>query len=188
MAPEFWIALAGPLASVILTGICYLGLKLMHHWMHWLYLFFASHHPWLHDALSVLRLGCVLNILIAFFNVLPCFPLDGGRMLRGLLAMALARFTKRSRSSTIYLATWIVVRFLSWPVAIGMVVLAIYLTDFWLNLIIFPVLLMAGEIECSERRPRTSVPAWIDSIPEENIAAFLASFHARSSAPRMQDQ
>lgn len=70
---EFLMALAGPAMSALLAG-----------------LFYGAHHTYLMyaapDAVSeVLRFVGLLNLLIALFNIIPAFPLDGGRALRAVI-------------------------------------------------------------------------------------------------------
>ena len=70
---EFLMALAGPAMSALLAG-----------------LFYGAHHTYLMytdpDAISeVLRFVGLLNLLIALFNIIPAFPLDGGRALRAVI-------------------------------------------------------------------------------------------------------
>lgn len=67
---EFKIAAVGPVVSLALAGLFYLGA--------WL--------PLLGDAgRAVARYLALINFLLALFNLVPAFPLDGGRLLRGLL-------------------------------------------------------------------------------------------------------
>ncbi|WP_049928627.1 CBS domain-containing protein [Halopiger goleimassiliensis] len=69
---EFSIAIAGPVVSV-LVGIGSFGL------------FFATPES-LDGARFVLLYLGMLNVVLAVFNMLPAFPMDGGRILRALLA------------------------------------------------------------------------------------------------------
>lgn len=69
-AEEFWIAFVGPLSSLLLGGLFYL----------------------IHLALPTFsaigiafRWLAIINILLAGFNMLPGFPLDGGRVLRAII-------------------------------------------------------------------------------------------------------
>lgn len=69
---EFWIAIAGP-ATSILVGLTAIAS---------LYVVPES------ATVLVFALGflAVMNIILALFNMLPAFPMDGGRILRALLA------------------------------------------------------------------------------------------------------
>lgn len=69
---EFWIAVAGPITSLLVGVVC-IGA---------LYVIPAS------ATVVVFAIGflAVMNIVLALFNMLPAFPMDGGRMLRALLA------------------------------------------------------------------------------------------------------
>lgn len=69
---EFWMALVGPLASLMLAAF-FFGLGRT----------FSLDEPTLASAL-ISYLASV-NLAVAIFNLLPGFPLDGGRMLRAVL-------------------------------------------------------------------------------------------------------
>ncbi|WP_324665591.1 site-2 protease family protein [Haloarcula sediminis] len=69
---EFWIAVAGPITSVLTGVACYAAL---------LALPAGATVP-----LFVVGWLAVTNLLLAGFNMLPAFPMDGGRVLRSLLA------------------------------------------------------------------------------------------------------
>jgi Zn-dependent protease/CBS domain-containing protein len=70
---EFLMAIAGPIASILLAGAFYL----LSVWGS------AAGAP---DAvLGVTRYLAFINALLAAFNVIPAFPLDGGRVLRAAL-------------------------------------------------------------------------------------------------------
>jgi Zn-dependent protease len=68
---EFRMALAGPLTSLVLGGI------------------FLAIWYWLGDMSEFIKAICFwlgwINIALAAFNLVPGFPLDGGRVLRSLL-------------------------------------------------------------------------------------------------------
>ena len=66
---EFWIAIGGPVVSVALGSVFFVGFDTL------------SGDP-LRFVLGYLAL---LNIILAGFNMIPAFPLDGGRVLRALL-------------------------------------------------------------------------------------------------------
>jgi Zn-dependent protease/CBS domain-containing protein len=70
---EFRMAIAGPLTSVAIGTLFYatylLGLQL----------------DWSAAVVAVLSYLAFINIALAIFNLLPAFPLDGGRVLRGYL-------------------------------------------------------------------------------------------------------
>lgn len=70
---EFMMAIAGPLSSIFLAGIFY---ALSH----------LSQSAGLSEAVyGVLGYLAWINAILAAFNLVPAFPLDGGRILRSLL-------------------------------------------------------------------------------------------------------
>lgn len=76
---ELMVALAGPAVNVVLAGGIYLGLALS---------------KGLVPLSQVVRVGGPfvsqlfwVNVVLAGFNLLPAFPMDGGRVLRALLAL-----------------------------------------------------------------------------------------------------
>jgi len=71
---EFWIAIAGPVVSVGVGIACYVGFLT------------TPGGPALDPLRFVLGYLAVLNVVLAGFNMLPGFPMDGGRVLRALLA------------------------------------------------------------------------------------------------------
>ncbi len=83
-----WVAAAGPAANIVMAAI-------------WALLIHAA--PLLPESFqdwwgSMLSNGFYLNILLAVFNMLPVLPLDGGRMLVGVLPRAYAiQFARTER-------------------------------------------------------------------------------------------
>jgi Zn-dependent protease/predicted transcriptional regulator len=73
---EFWVAIAGPIASLIIGFSC-LGIALGLGWQPW-----TEPHT---AAIGVMVWLGYINFALAFFNMIPGFPLDGGRVLRSLV-------------------------------------------------------------------------------------------------------
>ena len=70
---EFRMAIVGPIMSVIVGLCCYATFLL------------GSQGGWPDPILAVLGYLAFINVALAVFNMLPAFPLDGGRVLRGYL-------------------------------------------------------------------------------------------------------
>jgi Zn-dependent protease/CBS domain-containing protein len=85
---EFLIAIVGPLASIALAGLF---------WLVWQALDREGPDPSF-AAIALYLVG--LNTVVAVFNLLPAFPLDGGRVLRSIIW----GITKDLKKAT-YLAT-----------------------------------------------------------------------------------
>ena len=103
-AHESWIAIAGPVSSMALASFFYL---LAH-------LAADMSRPIYH----VFQYSAMMNSLLAAFNVVPIFPLDGGRALRGLIWQRYGRFYEASRNtfriSSNLIAILFVSSFVSW--------------------------------------------------------------------------
>lgn len=80
---EFWVALAGPAVNVVIAGILFIWLSITN-----------GLHP-----IGGLELGSgslpqrlmVVNLFLVGFNLLPAFPMDGGRVLRAVLSVRMGR-------------------------------------------------------------------------------------------------
>lgn len=73
---EFWMGIVGPITSFVIGLLC-LGITLALGWT-------PPNFPQQPLPAILMWLG-VINIGLAIFNMIPGFPLDGGRVLRGLL-------------------------------------------------------------------------------------------------------
>ncbi len=70
-----WVALAGPLSNILLGLIA----------AFFLHIFYAGQSEMAQWIDANLRFALIINALLAVFNMLPIPPLDGGRVLTGLL-------------------------------------------------------------------------------------------------------
>jgi Zn-dependent protease/CBS domain-containing protein len=141
---EFWIALAGPAVNVVIALILWLSLGL----------------PAWHSVLTVLTQPglswhgfaeriMLVNVLLVVFNLIPAFPMDGGRVLRAVLAMSLPAV----RATQI--AAWI-----GQFIAVAAGVFALETGRYWYLLIAFFVYIGAGQEAGSYRQA-----ALIEGIP-----------------------
>lgn len=75
--------MAGPAVNVAIAAVLF-------GWL-WLARAFEPVHELTVADGSLLERLLVVNIFLVLFNMLPAFPMDGGRVLRALLAMRLGR-------------------------------------------------------------------------------------------------
>lgn len=90
---EFWIAVAGPLANLAIAGLILALLYSQNRAFHLL----ALEQPADANLADRIALG---NLILAGFNLLPAFPMDGGRMLRAVLSRI------KSEYEATRIATW----------------------------------------------------------------------------------
>ena len=83
---EFQVAIVGPLTSIVLAGIFW-GLAL---------LMKQTGNP----VLQMLSYLAIINAILAGFNLLPGFPLDGGRVLRSIVWGATKSLPKATKVAT----------------------------------------------------------------------------------------
>ena len=80
---EFWVAIAGPAVNAVIAAMLF-GILLLQGRTHELMEVHGMKNGFLAQLMWV-------NLFIGTFNLLPAFPMDGGRVLRALLANRLGR-------------------------------------------------------------------------------------------------
>jgi Zn-dependent protease len=134
---EIWTALAGPFANAAIALLAWSALQ---------FLGYPFHRRFVGTQRTLLAL-CIINSLLAIFNLIPCFPMDGGRVLRGLLT-SLVRLVPTKRGAEGFLfATTIAVRYVARPLAVGLIVLTCLYTHVWTDVVLFGLVVLAGEAE-----------------------------------------
>ncbi len=95
---ELLIAIAGPLVNVVIASLCFIGL-------------FSSlgitaididpETARVDTAAKFFKTIFYINVVLFLFNLIPAFPMDGGRILRALLSFKLSRTRSTMIASTI---------------------------------------------------------------------------------------
>jgi Zn-dependent protease/CBS domain-containing protein len=111
---ELQIAIVGPLTSLALAGIFY-GLHLL----------LAGTQQIL--AASLMQWLALINVILAVFNLIPGFPLDGGRIFRALVWQRTNDYHRATRIATK------VGRGIAYAFMAGGLALIIFLPQYWLN-------------------------------------------------------
>ncbi len=126
---ELLITIAGPAVNFAIVALLYSFMG----WPETTFLF-GSHY----DLYGLLVFVLLFNLIMGTFNLLPIFPMDGGRILRALLAMKFS-YLKSTR-----MAVWV-----AKPLAIAGMVLALTSLDSILTAILFAFIFIGGELEYS---------------------------------------
>ncbi len=86
---EFWVAIVGPVASIAIAGACFgAGLG-------------AEAAGW-ESIAAVLVFLALINTVLALFNLVPAFPLDGGRVLRSLIWWRTGNLRRATRIASMF--------------------------------------------------------------------------------------
>lgn len=132
---EVAIAIAGPTVNFLLAvALVFAGVRFPLNWE-------MTGFP-----LTVAEMGrhlVLVNLLMGCFNLIPVFPMDGGRVLRALLALRLSYL-----GATRFAAT------LGKVFAIAGAVVMVLWFEHWLGAMLFLFIFMAGEVEYRAVRRR----------------------------------
>ncbi len=152
---EWRIAIAGPLMSFAIGGIfllTYFGIKTL--------------DLVIYDQVAILVfiLG-FFNVVLAFFNLLPAFPMDGGRVLRAFLAkkMSFLKATKRAvLIGKIFAVMMVIAGIIADP-------FWFILTGEWRSNIFIPLLAIFLYIAATEEESATITFATLEGIKVKNV-------------------
>jgi Zn-dependent protease/CBS domain-containing protein len=112
---EFRIAIAGPLVNFIIAIICY-----------GIFLGLSGTYPLIGSFLNYFAL---INVFLGAFNLIPAYPMDGGRVLRAFLAgrMSYLQATETAASVGKFLAISMAVAGIFWDYLLILIALFIYI-------------------------------------------------------------
>ena len=117
-AKEFAIALVGPISSLIISAL-FFGL--------W-YGMQGINEP----IAAIARYLTIINLILALFNMVPGFPLDGGRVLRAIAWKATGNLKRATRIASV---TGQVIAFLLIFVGIWQILRGFFFNGLWIALI-----------------------------------------------------
>ncbi|MBX2968988.1 MAG: site-2 protease family protein [Cyclobacteriaceae bacterium] len=130
---ELVVALAGPLVNVVIAGLLFPVLSLSGG-LDDLDVTRFSHHNFLPSLM-------VVNIWLAVFNMIPAFPMDGGRVLRALLSFKFERHVATRIAASI-----------GQLLAIGFVFIGFFSNPFLIFIGVFIFLGAQGEAQYAQAR------------------------------------
>lgn len=133
---EFWITIAGPMVNLVIAGLALLVIAISG-----MGLLFSEAMGTITSWSGVLIFIFTANLGLFLFNLVPAFPMDGGRILRSLLSM----FIPRDKATRIATSVGRVL-------AVGFVAFAVWQGEPFLAIIGIFIFMAAG----AERRQVTS--------------------------------
>ena len=151
---ELFITLAGPMVNFLLAGI--LRIILGSPW-EWIYADFT--YGWRDLFFSLL----LFNLAMGLFNLLPIFPMDGGRILRALLAL---RYS--------YLAATRAATYVAMPLAAGgMVAALLYENVSNIMALLFAFIFVGGQLEYKMVKRSEKLRRWtVGDVASKNFISL----------------
>lgn len=98
-AHELWIAIMGPVVNLVIASLIFIGLYIGYG-SGMKDLFLIEFNPYMNVGESFAYL-LEANVILMVFNMVPAFPMDGGRVLRALLSMKTSRLVATKWASRI---------------------------------------------------------------------------------------
>ncbi len=86
---EFWVAIVGPVASIVIAGACFAGA-------------IGTEAAGWAMITAVLAFLALTNTVLALFNLVPAFPLDGGRVLRSIIWWRTGNLKRATRIASLF--------------------------------------------------------------------------------------
>lgn len=96
---EFFITAAGPLVNVIIAVILYFVIPVSEYMTYDLGEYFNALNDF--SVKTFLYFLFIINCVLVIFNMIPAFPLDGGRILRAIFDLEIDRVRATSATATI---------------------------------------------------------------------------------------
>ncbi len=100
---DFWISAAGPLSNIGLAIISGLAFRVL-----------AGSLP--EPLYLMLRFSVIINIALAFFNLIPVFPLDGSHILRSVMPERFTPFFERIQPFSIIILIGLMFTGVTWVI------------------------------------------------------------------------
>lgn len=149
---EMVIAFAGPFVNLIICILCWLSLWLWNH----SYELPQTFNITISQSADYIRTALTINIILFVFNLVPAFPMDGGRVLRAGLSH------KYTRSKATRIAS-IIGRIIS----VGFVLSGLFYGDYILSFLGMYIFIMAGvelkDVEHIEKLSSYKVSSFVKS-------------------------
>lgn len=161
-AQELAVALAGPAVNLLIAGVLYVTLA-----------FSGKLAPLSETNLTGLNNFwfnlMIANVILALFNLIPAFPMDGGRVLRALLAFRMNKLQATNIAARVGQFLSIIFVFFG------------FFTNFWLVFIGLFIFLGAGGEAAYEQQKATLKGVKVKDVMLKNVPSLPADLSAKAA-------